>query len=331
VEDRMDRLVNLDFSGRGIEHLHRAARERAGKPLVLAAAELLAAVPRGSVVVLATGSASRSWITTSVSENDGPAGAAVLARALVLGLDAVPVLVSEAALLGAVGGVVTAAGMCVVALEEARRAGMPGGRLSTAVLRAYPTGEEEGRAAAVAILDELRPAAVVAVERPGRNDRGVYHNARGVDFGAGRARIDELFEEAARRGLPSVAVGDGGNEIGMGAVAEAVRDHVPYGDRCRCGCGGGIGAVTSADVLVTATCSNWGCYAVVACLAVLLGDLDLLHTSGQEELLLRRGVELGLINSPGGRVDPNVDGIPLECHKAVVELLRELAVRRANR
>jgi hypothetical protein len=55
--------------------------------------------------------------------------------------------------------------------------------------------------------------------------------------------------------------------------------------------------------------------------------MALLHTPDLEEVLLRRGVEVGLINSTQGRVDPNVDGIPLASHKAVVELLGELARR----
>ncbi|HEX5506241.1 MAG TPA: glutamate cyclase domain-containing protein, partial [Thermomicrobiales bacterium] len=155
----------------------------------------------------------------------------------------------------------------------------------------------------------------------------IYHNARGVDFGMGRARIDYVFDEARRRGIPTVAVGDGGNEIGMGLIPAAIRRHVPFGDRCACGCGGGIGAVTAADVLVTAAVSNWGCYAIVACLAALLGRPDLLHTPEREEALLRRGVELGLINSPAGRVDPDVDAIPLACHVAVTTLLHELGLR----
>ena len=43
--------------------------------------------------------------------------------------------------------------------------------------------------------------------------------------------------------------------------------------------------------------------------------------------LLRRGVDLGLIDSPAGIVDANVDAIPLATHLDVVELLREIAVR----
>ena len=328
MEERMDRLVNLDFGGRGIEGLYAAAREKVGRPLVLAAAEKLASVPPGSIVLMTTGSVSRAWISARICENDGPAGAAAVARALALGLDVVPVVLAEEALLGVIGNIYRAAGMSLVSLDEAHRTSLPGGKLAVAVTRAYPLDDEQGRAQANNVLDELRPALVFSTERVGRNVKNIYHNARGVDFGMGRARIDYVFDEAMRRGIPSVAVGDGGNEIGMGLIAEAVAKYVEFGDRCNCGCGAGLGAVTSADVLVTAACSNWGCYAITASLATLLGKPELLHTPALEEVLLRRGVEIGLINSSQGRVDPNVDGIPIECHKAVVELLRELALRK---
>ena len=327
MEDQIDYLVNIDFAGRGTGHLYRAAREKIGMPLALAAAQKLAAIPPGSVMLMTTGSASRAWISPTIAENDGPAGAAVIARAVSLAFNVIPIVLCEEALFASVGGIFRAAGMSILTLEEARRTQMPGGRLSVVVLRGYPTDDEQARAMAAALLDELQPALLFATERPGMNEKGIYHNARGVDYGLGKARVDHVFVEARRRTIPSIGVGDGGNEIGMGLVAEAVRQNVQWGANCNCGCGAGIGAVTPTDVLVTAAVSNWGCYAITACLAMLLKNPELLHTAEQEELLLRRGVELGLINSPQGRVDPHVDAIPLPTHKAMAELLYELAIR----
>lgn len=317
IEDRLDRLVNIDMGGRGVEGLHGAARKAIGRPLVGAAADMLLAVPEGATVLLTTGSVSRAWISPTIAENDGPAGAAAVARALCLARRAIPVLVAEETLLPAIGQILTAAGISIVTLDEARRSTQPGGRLAVAVLRSFPIEDAAGQAAAGPLLDELAPALVFSTERVGRNAEGIYCNMRGVDFGQGRARIDYVFDEALRRGIRSVAVGDGGNEIGMGMVAEAVRAHVPHGER--------IGAITPADVLVTAACSNWGCYGIVAAMAQRTGDAKLLHTPELEERLLLRGVEVGLINSVDGVVDPNVDGIPLAAHKAIVELIRTIA------
>jgi hypothetical protein len=46
MEEEKDRLVNIDFAGRGIEHRYGAARAKIGRPLFHAAAEDLAAAPR---------------------------------------------------------------------------------------------------------------------------------------------------------------------------------------------------------------------------------------------------------------------------------------------
>jgi|SRR5579872_3403581 len=327
MDDRLDRLVNIDFGGRGIDGLYRAARERIGAPLALAAAERLANAPDGSTVLITTGSVSRAWISPTIGENDGPAGAAVIARALVLGKRMIPVILAEESLLAAMSGIFQVAGMSIVSLEEARRTSMPGGRLAVAVMRSYPIDDAAGQAQAGPLLDELGPSIVFSTERVGRNAKGIYHNMRGIDFGMGRSRIDYVFDEALRRGIPSIAVGDGGNEIGMGLVSDAVTKHVKFGDKCACGCGGGLGAVTPADVLMTAACSNWGCYAIAGLFARLLGDANLMHSAQREEDLLQRGMQLGLINSVDGLIDQNVDGISLECHKSVVSVIGELSSR----
>lgn len=328
IEDQMDRLVNLDLGARGVNHLYHAAREKIGKPLVLAAAERLSQVPRGSTVIVTTGSASRAWVSPAIAENDGPAGAAVVARALSLAFEVIPVCLVEQRLIGPIGEIFKAAGLNIVSLEEAHRTSMPGGTTPVVVFRSYPEDDIEGARQATVVLDELQPSLVFSTERAGRNVRGIYHNARGVDYGMSRARVDYVFDEALRRGISSVAVGDGGNEIGMGLISDAVSRHVKFGERCSCGCGAGIGAVTSTDVLVTAACSNWGSYGIVACLAGLLENADLLHTPDQEERLLRRGVDVGLINATNGRIEPHPDGIPMSSHQSIVELLREMAVRR---
>ncbi len=320
MEERIDRLVNMDLNGRGIERLYAAARKAVGKPLALAAAEKLARVPQGGTVVITTGFASRGWISPNIAESDGPAGAAAVARALVLSRNVIPVVLAERTLLEPIGGVFRAAGMALVTMDEALRTAMPGGRLSAAVLREYPQDDEQGKAVAGPLLDELQPSLLFSVERVGRAADGRYYGARGADLGNVPARVDYVFDEAHRRGIPTVGVGDGGNEIGMGRITDAVCEHVRFGDR--------IGAITPTDVLMTACVSNWGCYAIVACLAALLRDSDLLHTPEREGALLRRGADLGLINSPKGHVDPNVDAIPISTHLAVVEILREMAIRR---
>ena len=312
LDDRLDRLVNIDVGGRGVEHLYEAARAQQKTSLAGAAAEALLAVPEKATVLITTGSVSRAWISTAVGENDGPAGAAVIVRALALARRAHCIVVIEDTLAEATAAILTSAGLCVLPADEARAA-CEDGSLAAVTLASYPMEDEAGREAAAGLLDDLDPALLFSTERVGRNAQGIYCSMRGIDYGQGRIRIDFVFDEALRRGIPTVAVGDGGNEIGMGNIPEAVRDHVRFGEK--------ICAVTKCDRLVTAACSNWGCSAIAAAMAARTGDRQLLHTPEREKTLLLRGVDVGLINSPDGIVDPNVDAIPLSTHLAVVDML----------
>ncbi len=326
LDNRLDQLVNLDMGERGIEPLFKAAVEQQGGSLVGAAAEALLAVPQNGQVLLTTGSVSRAWITPALGENDGPSGAAAIARALVKARNALCIMMCEASLIPAIQNTLQSAGLFPLTLEQAQIA-QADASLASVVMLPYPTDDESGQQKVQKILEELQPDLLFSTERVGRNEHGVYHSMRGIDYGMGRARIDYLFEEGLRQGIPVVAVGDGGNEIGMGKVAAQVRQAIPYGDLCQCGCGGGIGAVTSCDVLVTAACSNWGCTAIVAAMAARTGQADLLHTPEREALLLDTMVANGLINSTHGIVDDSVDGFPRASHVAMAELCRTIVAK----
>ncbi len=315
VDERIDRLVNLDIGGRGVEHLYTAARKRQGGPLIGAAADKLAALAPGSTVLLTTGSVSRAWISAHIGENDGPAGTAIIARALSLARRAHCIVVCEATLIESHAAIFTAAGLSVLPYEEARRASQDGS-LAVVSFEPFPVEDDAAKRAAPALLDRLKPALLFSSERVGRAADGIYYSMRGIDYGMGRSRVDFVFDEALKRNIPTVCVGDGGNEIGMGAITQAVHAHVNFGDR--------IAAVTSTDVLVTAACSNWGCSGIAAALALRLNDRRLMNTPSLEKRLLQRGVDVGLINSVASIVDGNVDGIDVDTHVALVTMLQAI-------
>ncbi len=321
--DRLDRLVNLDVGNRGIEPLYQAARAQTGAPLVGEVARLLLDIPHGGVAIATTGSVSRAWISGAIGENDGPSGAATVIRALVLARRALVVVLIEEALISPMARVLEAAGLAVVDRDAARRASVDGSMACVAV-EPYPLTDSAGAEAAPRLLDDLDPDLLFSTERVGRNRNGVYYNMRGRDYGMNRARVDLLFDLALERGLPTIAVGDGGNEIGMGNVAEAVETSIPFGAPGDCPCGGGIGAVSRASLLLTAAVSNWGCTAIAAAMAAMERDASLLHSTDSEARLLEVMTAEGLINSAHGVIDPNVDGIPKATHIAVAELARAI-------
>jgi hypothetical protein len=318
-DDRLDRLVNLDLGNRGIEPLYEASRAFAGGALCGAAADMLLGIPQGGTAIVTTGSVSRAWLSPDLGENDGPSGAAALIRALWLARRASCILVIEETLIPPMAATLQACGVAVTDLETTRKASADG-TMACATLVPYPVTDAEGMAAAQDMLAQFKPDVMVSTERVGRNENGIYYNMRGRDYGMGRARIDMLFDAALAQGIPTLAVGDGGNEIGMGLVADVVKTSVPFAAPGDCDCGGGIGAVSSADILMTAAVSNWGCTAICAAMALRTGDKSLIHTPAMEARLLEVMTANGLINSADGLIDPHVDGIKDTTHIALAEM-----------
>lgn len=103
---------------------------------------------------------------------------------------------------------------------------------------------------------------LVAIERSGRAADGNYYNARKMNIKHLVDPIDDLFV-AARTipGISSTGVGDGGNELGMGKVKEAVKRHIRNGATIACD--------VEADSAVIAGVSNWGGYALACALYIL--------------------------------------------------------------
>jgi hypothetical protein len=115
----------------------------------------------------------------------------------------------------------------------------------------------------------LQPSAIVSIERPGLAADGRYYNMRGEDITARCAFFDPFIDKAD---CPTIAVGDGGNEIGMGNINGAIAD-LDINP-----------SVTGCDELLVADVSNWGAYGLIAILASWTG-LDLLAQISPVEIL----------------------------------------------
>jgi D-glutamate cyclase len=323
--DLLDRIMNLDIGNRGVDKLYAPARARSSEALCAAAARSLVQLAAGDRVILITGSLTRAWVSTRIGETDGPIGTTALARALSYGFNAIPVVVIDSGLVEPMDAVLRAAGLSAVTLPQAKAATSNKRFCSVAVTRGFPVDDEEARTEASRMLDELSPKAIVAIERAGMTPRGTYHNMLGQDFSEGRARIDYLVAEAASRRIPTIGVGDGGNEIGMGAIAEAVHKHVPHGEI--------LCAKLATDVLLPAGVSNWGCYAIQAALAILTGKPELAHSPALEKHLIAAAAAAGLVDGNTGKCEPTVDGMPIEVHMGIAELLAatvERALRKGH-
>lgn len=122
------------------------------------------------------------------------------------------------------------------------------------VLRLTAFDPEQGKQEATRELTVGAFDLVLSIERPGLAEDNRYYNMRGEDISP-RCGVFDFFLTFAT--CPTIGIGDGGNEIGMGKVAEEV---AALDIR---------GAATSCDELLVADVSNWAAYGLIA----VLGDL----------------------------------------------------------
>lgn len=328
--EAIDRLLTVDLAARGlVNSLYKAARRAQNDhPLCMLAAERLADVVKsGDTVVIATGLPIRGWFSSALAESDGPAGAATLARALYVGLNAVPVLVCEEPIVPLLQAACRAAGLVVTSSEE-WKAGqaspdyVPGRHIPPAIVESFPIDPAEAKDKAHHMMDTLRPAALISIERQGANEKGVYHYGRGeANLTSAVAKVDELFHLGRQAGVQTIGLGDGGNELGLGLIRDEIRAAIPFGARCICPCGAGIAPEFAADVVVVATTSNWGAWGIEACLALFTGRREVLHTEALEHNVLRMCADKGAMDGITGFIEPDVDGIPGDICAHVVEML----------
>lgn len=315
----LDDLANLDPRGYGVcKILYSGSRALAGKPLCLNAAEkLVETLHEGDIVYILTGFVLRPF---KKAETDGIISAMLLCRALVKAFGVKPIIICPEENRKAVENMSASVGLHLREdLQELKDIPVSMGLIT------FTKDAEKAAAQADEILAAATPVAVISVEAPGCNEHGVYHNAVGLEVTELEAKMDVLFEKAQAMGILNIAIGDLGNEIGMGAIADTLERYIPYAakGRCSCGCGGGIAVKTKADTLITATVSDWGCYAMIAMLAYLKEDIDIMHTPEQEKEALVCGCRSGMIDMYGWLI-PAIDGFGTEIILPMVQLMREM-------
>src|SRR6516165_503803 len=224
--DRIERAIQVDV-GRNITALFDAARGG-----LWSAASALTTSPSVRVGLITGFYVPQG--SPPAAETDGPVGAALLAK----GLEEVGIscrLATDEPCRGA----------CAAALSGVGLSGLPVDVADVGV-----------------VIDTWRRAEIthaISIERCGRSADGAPRNMRGLDISSYTVALDELFTAGP---WETIAISDGGNEIGMGALPrELIARHIDHGATIAC--------VTPAQHLIVAGVSNWGAYALFAALAVL--------------------------------------------------------------
>lgn len=236
--------------------------------------------------------------TPPAAETDGPAGAALLALAL-----------------SRIG--VRCRLLTDTVCRDACAAALSGAGVAAAVDAVAPDAPPQP------VIDAWRAENIdwmIAIERCGLSADGRPRNMRGEDVGAHAAPLDQVFTAGPWR---TIAIGDGGNEVGMGALpAGLIARDIPFGAAIAC--------VTPADHLITAGISHWGAYGLIAALAVcdeaaretLLDCLD----PALDARILRTLVEQGpAVDGVTLRRALTIDGMDLSAHETIRDAVKAAA------
>ncbi len=316
----IERLITLDIGGRGIiQPLYQdAVSLQGGYPSLLAANKIKEKLSPGNCALITTGFLVPPLF---IQETDGPIGAISLARGFDQFAGINSIIVAEKEALPILKSVAYATGLNVVKPEDIKK-----GKHAVTLLE-FSKEKELAKEKAKQIIEEHAPAIIVSVEKAGANEAKIYHNMKGYDISEHVAKVENLLEEAKRRGIFTIGIGDGGNEIGMGKIRETVKRAVPYGSKCVCGCGKGIAAEMETDILVVATVSNWGAHAIIAALSLLI-EKDLLHPPELERRMLLAAAREGAIDAMSGYANGDCDGISQDTHFSLVQIIKEIILKR---
>lgn len=291
-------------------------REKYGRPLTLLAAEKLMEV---------VGESDYVFIVSNSFEMDGPPGAAAMARAVIVGMDAIPVILTNyepdtkqercmpATCIGAQLNP-------VYKREELSRR-------YTVLIHKWPNmSVSEAIEESKRILDEYNPKAIVTVEAVSHNKVFVRHGAMGGARKPGDPeekvnRWNQLLDVANERGILTIATGDNGNECGFGTIEDICKEHHSSCAMCACPCGEGIVSAAKADIVIPGQSSNWAAYGIEACMAFILGNPEVMHDEYTENQILLGCALEGIPDGASTAVTPTTDG---SSHKAGIYTVGQL-------
>ena len=286
--NRIEALVHADVG----RHAGKLFAASAGG--LWRAASALAAVPAPRIGLLTGFYVPHG--SPPAAETDGPAGAALLAAGLTrAGLSCR--LLTDTPCHAACAAALAGAGSPPVALDSVA----PDAALHEAIAAWRAAGIDW----------------VIAIERCGRSAGGPPRNMRGVDMSAYTAPLDDLFLAGP---WDTIAIGDGGNEIGLGCLKRAlIARHVAHGETIAC--------VTPASHLIMAGVSHWGVYALIAALALLradwrdalLGCVDPALDARILDTMVRDGPAVDGVSQ---RQALTIDTFPLAVHRAKLLAIR---------
>lgn len=156
------------------------------------------------------------------------------------------------------------------------------------------------------IITNYSPVALISIERPGRNFDRKYTNLNKKDITEFVCNLDELF--LIDSAPYTLAIGDGGNEIGMGSIKTEIDKHLEISP-----------SIIKSDDLIVSTVSNWGAYGVISALEIH-SKIQLLPKFKDVKKILNHINKKGLVDGITGKKG-TVDDLSMKTEKEILKLL----------
>lgn len=162
------------------------------------------------------------------------------------------------------------------------------------------------------LLNQETPDLIVTIERPSKAKDGHFHSMRGVI-------IDEFITDtdsiAEYQGAKVIAIGDGGNEYGMGSFTQNLPNVTEENEL--------MFAVSTCDFPLLAGVSNWWSWGIQALISVKIGK-NILNSDEKEAELVQAMIDAGSVDGITAKNEITVDNLSLEENLSILRKVRAI-------
>ncbi len=279
--DKIEEIISLNLENRGMDKIKLEGQLKS----------CVTSLNASDTVVIVTGFAIK---VAEIGETDGPPGALALAYALE-SINKKVIIVTDK--------------YSEIFLRD-------GAKLLNLNSELYIFEENKENEQASEVIKKYKPNHIIGIERPGRGVDNKCYSMNGDDITKFCPNTDLLFIKARENNIPTSAIGDGGNEVGMGKVRELVTRYVNKGNV--------ICAEFESDNLIIAGISNWGAYGICAGLSII-NNYMIMYDEEMYEKISTEMLKKGAVDGCSRKQEATVDGLSYEQNLEVFLKLRLLA------
>ena len=159
-------------------------------------------------------------------------------------------------------------------------------------------------------IKEYNPKGMISIERCGLNIENKYANMRNISIDEHTAEIDLFFLNYYKK-IPTIGIGDGGNEIGMGNLENIIKNNLEL-----------IPCKIKVDKLIISSVSNWGGYGLAAYLCLLTKNKEFFESVEETvKNYIKYIVSIGSVDGVTHDNKEKVDGNDIEIELDIIRSL----------